>query len=207
MLGFIDKKHQGVALFISVLMTMSLSIIALATLSRLSETAHTTGKELQDRRLLAYSYSAINIVNGELRQLIDSRFQFEDAYAIGNGLGGSSTTNAGNFNYYPKDISNAVDSNDVKFAYRAAARRLTTADYPNLYGLNDKETKYARDQNACYDITVDVREVLYVGSSNYITFKDDSNKIQGKSDFSLGKMKTIGLISCFSRDGENRGDD
>lgn len=205
MLKFIGKKYQGVALFISVLMTMSLSIIALATMARLSETAHTTGKDLQDRRLLAYAYSAVNIVNGELRTLVDSTFQFEDAYSITGGLGGSTTSNDGTFRYYPKDISGASGEADAPFfAYRATARRLTTAKAAALYGLNqDGATDYSPDKNACYDITVDVREVLYVGVNNYVTFKDNSNKIAGKANFSLGKIKTIGLISCFSRDGEN----
>ncbi|MBR6421472.1 hypothetical protein IKS86_02005 [bacterium] len=205
MFDFIVKKHCGVALFISVLMTMSLSIIALATMARLSETAHTTGKDLQDRRLLAYAYSAVNIVNGEMRSLIDSTFQFEDSYSIGNGLGGSTTSNDGTFRYYPRDISTAAIASDIQFAYRAVARRLTTSETAQVYGLNpDATAVYGRDKNACYDITVDVREVIYVGSSNYVTFRDDSNKIANKPNFSLGKMKTIGLISCFSRDGENR---
>lgn len=206
MFDLIDKKHSGVALFISVLMTMSLSIIALATMARLSETAHTTGKDLQDRRLLTFAYSAVNIVNGEMRSLIDSTYQFEDAYAIGNGMGGSTTENDGSFRYYPcGDISSASVADDVKFAYRAVARRLTTSETARVYGLNPDSTAiYGRDKNACYDITVDVREVIYVGSANYVTFKDETNKIQGKPNFSLGKMKTIGLISCFSRDGENR---
>ena len=67
-------RSKGVALFISVLMTMSLSIIALATMARLSEVSHTTGKELQDRRLLVYAYSAVNIVNGELRRILRTEF-------------------------------------------------------------------------------------------------------------------------------------
>ena len=96
-------RSKGVALFISVLMTMSLSIIALATMARLSEVSHTTGKELQDRRLLVYAYSAVNIVNGELRQLIDSTFQCEDAYAITGGVG-KNTKNEGNFKNYSRVI-------------------------------------------------------------------------------------------------------
>lgn len=205
MFDFIGKRHSGVALFISVLMTMTLSIVALATMARLSETAHTTGKDLQDRTLLAYAYSAVNIVNGELRTLVDSTFQFEDAYSISGGMGGSTTTNDGTFRYYPKDISSATNAKDAPyFAYRATARRLTTKEAANLYGLNaGGATSYKVDKNACYDITVDVREVVYVGSNTYVTFRDDSNKIAGKADFSLGKIKTIGLISCFSRDGEN----
>ena len=205
MFDFIAKKRRGVALFISVLMTMTLSIIALATMARLSESAHTTGKELQNKRLLAYAYTAVNVVNGELRTLIDSTFQFEDAYALSGNLGGSTTVNEGKFRYYPRDIMSATNASDAPdFAYRAVARKLTNSEYPKLYGLNeDGNVKYGSDTNACYDITVDVREVLYVGSSTYVTFKDNSNVIKGKNDFALGKMKTIGLISCFSRDGDN----
>ena len=203
MFDFINKKQLGIALFISVLMTMTLSIVALATLARLSETAHTTGKDLQDRRLLVYAYSAVNIVNGEMRQQVDSTFQFDDAYSLSGGLGTSTTTNDGSFKYYPQDISYATnESNAPDFAYRATARRLTTVAHPGLYGLGDENVVYGPDTTSCYDITVDVREVVYVGSSNYVTFKDNYTKITSKPDFSLGKMKTIGLISCFSRDGE-----
>lgn len=205
MFYFIGKERRGVALFISVLMTMTLSIIALATMARLSESAHTTGKELQDKRLLAYAYTAVNIVNGELRTLIDSTFQFEKAYSLSGNLGGSTTTNDGKFRFYPKDIMSATNaSNAPDFAYRAVARKLTNSEYPKLYGLNGNgDVKYGSDTNACYDITVDVREVLYVGASSYVTFKDTSYRIDGKNDFAYGKIKTIGLISCFSRDGDN----
>ena len=187
-------------------MTMSLSIIALATISRLSETAHTTGKDLQDRRLLAYAYSAVNIVNGELRNLVDSTFNCEDAYSISGGLGGNATTNDGTFRYYPRDIS--VNSGEKPiFAYRAVARRLTTDAGARMYGINgmnNTNIEFSRDKNACYDVTVDVREVIEIGTTN-IT-KDSASDIAGfeNSGYSLGKMKTIGLVSCFSRDGENR---
>ena len=209
MLRFFCKKQRGVALFISVLMTMSLSIIALATLSRLSETAHTTGKELQDKRLQAYAYSAVNIVNGELRALVDSTLECEDAYSITGGMGGSTTTNDGTFKYYPRDLSLVSDSdvetssNRPLFAYRATARRLTTDASASMYGLNENADFFAKGKNACYDVTVDVREVVYVGKSGtgnaYVTDKDHS-VIATKSSFALGKMKTIGLVSCFSKE-------
>ncbi len=204
---FYREKQKGVALFISVLMTMSLSIIALATLSRLSETAHTTGKDFQDRRLLAYAYSAVNIVNGELRQLVDASFECEDAYSISGGLGGSATENNGIFKYYPRDISVSQNSETAAdrpiFAYRAVARRITTDANASLYGLNQGDITYDKGKNACYDVTVDVREVVYVGNNNYVTDKEKTAVIEDKNNFSFGKVKTIGLISCFSRDGKN----
>jgi hypothetical protein len=191
-------RSKGVALFISVLMTMSLSIIALATMARLSEVSHTTGKELQDRRLLVYAYSAVNIVNGELRQLIDSTFQCEDAYAITGGVG-NTTTNDGTFKYYPRDIS-STEGVEPRFAYRAVARRLTTDKNALLYGLPTAD--YSPDKAACYDITVDVREVIDLGTNTNNIKMDAASQANVQSRYSLGKMKTIGLISCFTR-GEN----
>ena len=202
----ITFRSKGVALFISVLMTMSLSIIALATMARLSEVSHTTGKDLQDRRLLAYAYSAVNIVNGELRQLIDSTFKCEDAYSINGGVGNTTTTD-GTFKYYPRDISSNSGA-EPWFAYRAVARRLTTDPNALLYGLNKTAGSgeggaYAKSKAACYDVTVDVREVIDLGA-NFANIKMDSeSQADTNSRYSLGKMKTIGLISCFTR-GENK---
>ena len=73
-----------------------------------------------------------------------------------------------------------------------------------INGLKNTSIEFSRDKNACYDVTVDVREVIEIGGGN-IT-KDSDSDIPGhaNSGYSLGKMKTIGLISCFSRDGENR---
>lgn len=199
-----SSKRKGIALFISVLITMSLSIIALATMARLSETTHTTGKDLEDRRLLTYAYSAVNIVNGELRQLIDSTFECADAYSITGGTG-NAYTNDGTFKYYPRDISVTANGAQPLFAYRATARRITTDKAASLYGLTDvKPIDFSPDKNACYDVTVDVREVLNLGFVN-IT-KDSGTEVPGysSSKYYLGKMKTIGLVSCFSREGENR---
>lgn len=198
---------KGVALFISVLLTMSMSIIALATMARLSEVSHTTGKDLQDRRLLAYAYSAVNIVNGELRQLIDSTYNCEDVYAITGGTGSSITNegtavNDGTFKYYPRDISASAGA-EPKFAYRAVARRLTTDKNAKLYGLPAAD--YSKSRAACYDVTVDVREVVDLGTNTNNIKMDAASQAENENNsrYSLGKMKTIGLISCFTR-GENR---
>jgi len=193
-----DFKSRGVALFISVLMTMSIAIVALATMARLSEVSHTTGKDLQDRRLLAYAYSAVNIVNGELRQLIDSTFECEDAYSITGGVG-NTTTNDGTFKYYPRPISASTSDYPPRFAYRAVARRLTTDGSASLYGLNSTADAYKRSNAACYDVTVDVREVVDLGDNTNNIKMDAESQAMTNSHYSLGKMKTIGLISCFSR--------
>ena len=192
----IEFRSRGVALFISVLMTMSLSIIALATMARLSEVSHTTVKDLQDRRLLAYVYSAVNIVNGELRQLIDSTFECEDLYAITGGVG-NATENDGVFKYYPRDINSGAKP---RFAYRAVARRLTTDKDALLYGLPAGD--YQKNKAACYDITVDVRDIVDLGANadnNNIKIDAESESESNNKRYSLGKMKTVGLISCFTR--------
>lgn len=191
-------QTRGVALFISVLMTMSLSIIALATMARLSEVAHTTGKDLQERRLLAYAYSAVNIVNGEIRQVIDATFECADAYAITGGLG-NTTENDGTFKYYPRPLSTSTSNYPPRFAYRAVARRLTTNENASFYGLNSKADAFKTENSACYDITVDVREVIDLGENSTNIKIDAASQATGNSRYSMGKMKTIGLISCFSK--------
>ena len=201
----LSEKQNGIALFISILMTMSLSIIALVTMARLSETAHTTGKSLEDKKLLAYAHSAVNIVNGELRQLVDSTFECADAYSITGGTGGNAAyTNSGTFKYYPRDITVTTGGERPLFAYRAAARRLTTDKDAKIYGINSTAGAFDKNKNACYDVTVDVREVVDLGSGANIT-KDSATSAPGSSNarYALGKMKTIGLVSCFSRNGQN----
>ena len=121
-------------------------------------------------------------------------------------MGGSTTTNDGTFRYYPRDISVTTGEKPI-FAYRAVARRITTETGARMYGINglgNSNIDFSRGKNACYDVTVDVREIIELGGSNVT--KDSSSDIPGyaSSGYSLGKMKTIGLISCFSRDGENR---
>ena len=195
----ITFRSKGVALFISVLMTMSLSIIALATMARLAEVSHTTGKDLQERRLTAYAYSAVNIVNGELRHQIDSTFKCEDAYAITGGVG-NTTENDGTFKYYPRDISSTAGV-EPRFAYRAVARRLVIGDSKNPYG--GKADYSDPTKGACYDVTVDVREVIDLGTNTNNIKMDAASQAETNTRYSLGKMKTIGLISCFTR-GENK---
>ncbi|MBP0978067.1 MAG: hypothetical protein J6P89_07840, partial [Oscillospiraceae bacterium] len=99
----ITFHSRGAALFVSVLMTLSLSIIALATMSKLSELSHTGVGDSEERRLQIYAFSAMNIVNGELRQLLDSTLDFADFYSIGAGETVSINVTNRDFKYYPLD--------------------------------------------------------------------------------------------------------
>ena len=157
--------------------------------------------------MLAYAHSATNLANGDLRNLIDSTYEFLPTYSVTGGLGQSEGDNK-IFKYYPRDITIAATLNENEnyrplFAYRAFARKITTDPNANPYGLNsENKVVYGADTNACYDVTIDVREVVFVGPSAYITDTDDSI-IEAKPTWSLGRMKTVGMVSCFAH-GEDR---
>ena len=193
----ITFRSKGVALFISVLMTMSLSIIALATMARVSEISQMTGNSINDRKLQVYAYSALNIVNGELRQHIDSTLDFADAYAITGGIAEDvAANNNGTFKYYPRDVSSPGNF-EPKFAYRAVARKLQINGANNIYGISIDGSK-----EACYDVSIDVREVVKIGTDTNNIKIDDGSQAETSKQYSLGIMKTVGMVSCFTK-GEN----
>ena len=181
--------RQGVALFISILMSMSLAVIAVASMDRLSEASHTTGKSLQDRRLMMYAQSAANIVSGQIQVVINEQLGFADEYEI-YGIGGEGT-----FRYYPRDVYINPDISGVPtlFGYRARARLFA--------GPGDSPPGLATGvqvptNGSCYDITIDVREVLYLPSG---AITPDENSKTTMTRYYLGKMKTVGIISCYQK--------
>lgn len=184
---FYSSKNAGAALFATVLLTMTLSVIAAASMARLSETAHTTGKDLQERRLTIYAQSAVNIVNGEIQKMIDEQLDYAEFYFV-NGPGGKDS-----FQYYPRDVVAAYGATPSLFGYRAVAKRFASqGDTPP--GLKDE-----LEGETCYDILVDVREVYLLAGGNIASDKESRTPVP---QYFLGKMKTIGAISCFTK-GEN----
>jgi len=183
----LSKTRRGVALFVAMLMSMSLAVVAFSSMSRLSEVSHTSGKGLQERKLLMYAQSAAGMVNGKVQELIDGEVAFGTTYKV------SGNTGEDSFIYYPRDIFVNPDISGVPtlFGYRARAALIASqGDTPP--GFKDPVPVGW----ACYDIMIDVREILYIPSGNV------HEHSAGKTDLSryyLGKMKTVGIISCFEK--------
>lgn len=180
---------RGVALFVAMLMSMSLAVVAMASMARLSEATHTSGSSLQERKLLMYAQSAANIVNGEVQKLINDEITQGLSYTVFGNEG------EGSFKYYPRDIfvNPDISGTPTLFGYRAVARRMATqGDRPP--GFRDPLPV----GQACYDITIDVREVLFFpsGAPHY---DPGGVSFTPLSRYFLGKMKTVGTISCFNR--------
>ena len=183
------SRHKGIALFISILMSMSLAVIAMASMARLSETTHQTGKTLQDKRLLMFAESASNIVSAEMQDLLDSDIDFGTEYYI-HGPEGD-----GSFKYYPRDVSvnPGTSGRPTLFGFRAVARLFAGAG-ESPPGLKTGNSIPAN--GACYDITVDVVEVIH--SPSGLIISDNASKTIAFRYY-LGKMKTVGIISCFEK--------
>jgi hypothetical protein len=188
-MNFISEKQRGIALFVAMLMSMSLAVVAMTSMAKLSEMTHTSGKGLEERKLLMYAQSAANIVSGEIQQMIDSELNPSDDYSI------YGITGEGSYKFYPRDIFVNPDLSGTPslFGYRARARLFASnGDAPPGFATGNTVPANGR----CYDITIDVREVIYIPTGNA---DSDGDSDTDMSKYYLGKMKTIGIISCFQK--------
>lgn len=184
------SSRKGVALFVSILISMSLAVTAIASMARLSETTHQTGKTLQEKRLLMFAESAANIVNGELEQIIAGEIDFGETHII---HGPESETS---YKYYPRDVSlnPGTTGNPALFGYRANARLFASAGQTPP-GLQTGNVLTAN--TVCYDITIDVVEII-LAPSGMVTSEGEDVQTPSFRYFK-GKMKTVGVISCFDK--------
>jgi len=189
------KTDRGIALFIAVLLSMGLSAISLSAMMRMSTISQTTGSALKDKKLLMYAESALNIVSAEVqyRAIGEEAIGNNTVYYI-NGTEGIHS-----FRYYPRHVS-VVPTDYYErtlFAYRAVARRFAgSGDFPPGF-----QVPIAGLGGHCFDITVDVREVIYIGDAN-TNVNAQSNMIAGSGTrYYLGSAKTVGVISCFDLGG------
>lgn len=184
-------KQRGAALFISLLLTTSIAILSMASMSRLSEMAHSTGRDLEDMRLTLYAQSAAHLVNARIQELVDADLQFDSFYVIPQN--NNDVSAAERFEYYPKRSlhDNALSGdNPVLFGYRAIAKAFASkGDHPA--GLKEAITN---ERLQCYDITIDVREV----HGSQIKYSAADTLTDG--NFYYGKIKTFGTITCFSKE-------
>jgi hypothetical protein len=177
------KREKGVALFVSILMSMSLAVIAMGSMNRVSEASHLTGSSLQERKLLLYAQSAVNMTIAEVQDRINEEPNPQFQYSVNGG-------GAGVFKYYPVDIS--VSGKTTKFGYRARALRFASpGDSPP--GL--KTGQSLPDNGYCYDIVVDVAEVLNIPDG----YPDAPMEVRLSNRYYLGRIKTVGVISCFQK--------
>jgi len=175
-------KEKGVALFVSILMSTSLAVIAMVSMNRVSESSHLIGSSMQERRILLYAQSAVNLAIAEVQDKINEEPNPQFQYSIGGG-------GIGVFKYYPVDIN--VVGKTTKFAYRARALRFAN---PNESVPGLKIGQSLPDNGYCYDIVVDVAEVINVPSGFY---PDVPPELRLSSRYYLGRIKTVGVISCF----------
>ncbi len=183
-------KTRGIALFVSILLSMGLSVISLSAMVRLSSVSRTTGMNMREKQLLMYAESAVNIASAEVQAMA-----LADPEPIGNNTVYRISGTAGDFSYkfYPRDVTVSPPTfyDRTLFAYRAVARRFAgEGNHPPGF----KSPLDAGGQ--CFDITVDVREVIYIDDANY-NVNADSSFATASGRYYLGNTKTVGVISCF----------
>ncbi|MFO7735843.1 MAG: hypothetical protein R6W70_06455 [bacterium] len=173
-------KRKGVALFVSMLLSLSVAVVSLSTMNRIAMSSRSSGDSLSDKKLLNYAHSAALIASAEVQHRLTGSADSDAVYIINGNSGPKS------FVFYPVDIT--TFSPDINFAYRAVARRFSGM------GQTPPGAKTSLGSKAfCYDITVDVKEVFYVGPGSW---KADA-EVEAGNNYFFGKAKSIGIISCF----------
>ena len=62
------SKNRGAALFIAILVSMSIGLIAISTMKKVSATTQKAGQDLKSKRLLTHAESASKIVIAQLHE-------------------------------------------------------------------------------------------------------------------------------------------
>jgi len=181
-------KNRGVALFLSVLMSLSLALVAVVSMSRFTQSAQLTGSSMKERKLLLYAQSAANLVMASLQDSINEKIDPESVYYFpASGV-------SDNYVFYPADIN--VTAKKTVFGFRAKAVKFagTGNTPPGSAAVLD-------DNNYCYDITIDVVEILELPSGSTVGASSDV-RIGVSTRYFFGEMKTIGVLSCFQKGAE-----
>lgn len=183
-IGFISGKKRGVALFLSVLMSMSLAMVAVVSMNRFTQSSALTGSSLKDRKILLYAQSASNIITAAIQDSINEKTSPDNTYLF------PASGAVDKFVFYPVDIS--VTARKTLFGFRAKAVIFAGKD-----DMPPGASAKLSENNYCYDVIMDVVEILEPSGGTVGAGSDV--KMGANTRYYFGDMKTIGFISCFQK--------
>lgn len=175
----ITQKQSGIALFVAILMSVSIALLASASSVKAQQAVRISVAHQRRAQLRLFATDAAKFALANIQSQINvETANIEELYIIEG-------TSEGEFILYPNDANGAKRP---LFGYRAIAK-LVGVPGDILPGM---ATGLATD-NYCFDIVTDIREVLEINSTVYI----DAPQISGH--FYWGKAKSIGMVACIPR--------
>ncbi len=173
---------KGVALFIAILMSFSVALLAASGATRAQQATMIAVDHARSFQLKLYATEAARLALAHIQSQINvPTNNVEETYTIEG-------STAGSFIFFP---SAPGGSRGPYFGYRAKAR-LVGVPGEILPGMKDP---LAAD-NYCFDILAEVRDIVPMPAG---TSAPSDDVISTSLGLAWGKTKSVGMIACIPR--------
>lgn len=177
--------RRGIAMFMASLILLSISVLALSTMNRLSEASQATGKAQESKKLAILADSATRVALAEVTA------QFIGASNAPNIIYVNASNSSSGQTLYR--VVTDTDASTPLFGYRARANLLMVGDGSTTPPGTEIPLS---NRNTCYDIVVDTVEVIPLTAANSTVHSTLGGPSSG---YYWGQMKSIGVTSCFRK--------
>ncbi len=172
---------KGIAIFVASLILLSLSILSLSTMNRVSESSFLAGQAIDKKRLSIHAESAMRIALAEVNTRVFNDIPPSDTYYLNGGA-----TDTFLIVYDKENASTPVPL----FAYRARAVKLAQGPDKTPPGATGTLMTHAY----CYDVLVDTRELIKASGTNI-----NSEMGSPLAGYYFSEVKSLGVTSCFRK--------
>ncbi|MCK5807708.1 hypothetical protein KAH37_01855 [bacterium] len=175
-------KKRGIALFVAILMSMSVALIAMASATKAQQTTRMVSAHQTLFQMRLFATEAAQLALADIQSQINVQTAtVENEYTIEGPVLGS-------YIFYPNAPGGAKKP---LFGYRAKAILVAIPGerLPSMSGPLPAD-------NFCFDIVADAREVLELPAGG---MGRPADKISGVGNFYWGRNKNVGTIVCIPR--------
>ncbi len=185
LLSFFSRR-RGIAIFMAALILLSVSILSLSTMTRISETSQHAAQALAARKMALIADAAVRVA---LADIVD---QFFNVPGSPDTIFVNKTNSANDPNPRLLVDRSGGDPGVPLFAYRAAAHLLLVGDNTTIL----PGTEFPVSANyTCYHVMVDSTELLPLGAG----VQSDAGSPPGYSGYYYGARKSVGITTCLKK--------
>lgn len=179
------RRQQGAAIFVAMLILLSLSIVAMSSMARTSESSYLAGKDIEKKRLFLMSESAVRIALANLGKQVKEKSTPPSPASPFLYVSADNVTQ-GTFILFP-------DNTNPVFAYRATANLLAAG--PTNFKLPGSSA-FVPKRTYCFDVVVDTKEIIYITGT--VSVNNDGADVL-PAGYHYGETKSTGVISCLKK--------
>jgi len=175
---------RGIAIFMATLILLSLSVLSLSIMNRVSESSFLAGQAIEKKRLAIHAESAMRVALAEVNERVFNDLPPATIYYVNGGA-----TDVLKIFYDKIDPANPAPV----FAYRAKAIMIAQGPDQAPPGI---ENAMLTLHTYCYDVVIDTREIIKATGTNIAS---EMGTPVGLSGYYFGEAKSLGVTSCFRK--------